>query len=95
MVPVATSAPETLKLTVYLKKGIAAMIVIADWNHTKPFVQFELSYNWAALGLDVATARLRAPLLPPFQLEAAVGEFVPSDQFQVNATEGGLLLILQ
>ena len=52
-----------------------------------------LALDW--LGLDAATARLRAPLLPPFQLEAAAGEFGPSDQFQVNATEGGLLLILQ
>ena len=95
VVPVATSAPGVLKLTVYVKKGVAAMIVIADWNHTQPAVEFELSYDWAALGLSSATAKLVAPLLPPFQLEPTVGEFAPSHQFRVNATQGGLLLVLQ
>ena len=65
-VPVAASNP-SLKVTVYLKKGAKALIVLADWDELSRDVSCTLTYDWDALGLDKASASLSAPLLPPFR----------------------------
>ena len=65
-VPVASSNP-SLKVTVYLKKGAKALIVLADWDELSRDVSCTLTYDWDALGLDQASASLSAPLLPPFR----------------------------
>lgn len=86
-----------LKVTVYLKKGVAAMIVVTDWDETSPSVNFSLTYNWTALGLNPATATtLTAPSLPPFQLASAVvGNFLTNHTFTVAVEQGGIILLLQ
>ena len=65
-VPIRASSP-SLKVTVYLKKGVKALIVLADWDELSRDVSCTLTYDWDALGLDKASATLSAPLLPPFR----------------------------
>ena len=65
-VPVQSTSP-SLKVTVYLKKGVKALIVLADWDELSRDVSCTLTYDWDALGLDKASATLSAPLLPPFR----------------------------
>lgn len=85
---------EDVKITVFLKKGEAAMIVIADWNETAPVVTFTLSYNWVKLGLSKTTATLHAPEVDPFQLAPVAKGYELGELFSVNVTQGGLLLLL-
>ena len=69
-VPVRVSNA-AFKVTVYLKRGEAAMIVIADWSESaeSEYVQqVSFSYDWDMLGLDPATAQLHLPVVAPFQL---------------------------
>ena len=85
-----------VKVTVYLKKGVAAMIVVADWDEYSASVTFCLDYDWTALGLNPATATLTAPSLPPFQTAAAVvGNFTTSHSFTIAIDQGGVILLLQ
>ena len=89
-------ADAALKVTVYLKRGVAAMIVVADWDEQAPAVTFGLDYDWVALGLQEATAVLTAPPLPPFQVgPAVVGTFATNHTFTVDIQQGGVILLLQ
>ena len=81
--------------TVFLKHGEAAMVVLADWNEADLTVQCTLDFNWSALGLKPATAKLHAPELPPFQLGSAVRDYEVGETVSINVTAGGLLLILE
>lgn len=84
-----------VKATVYMKKGEAAMIVLASWNETAAAVDCTLSYDWAALGLSQGSAKLHAPEINPFQLGAAVKEYTVGETLSINVTQGGLLLLLE
>lgn len=84
-----------VKATVFLKHGEAAMIVLADWNEADLTVTCTLDYNWSALGLNQATAKLHAPDLPPFQLGPAARDYKVGETISINVTVGGLLLILE
>ena len=73
-------------------------MVLVPWGvsgDSEAAVSVSLTYDWTALGLKSATARLHAPVIPPFQLEHVSGNFSPSDVFYINATQGGLLFILK
>jgi hypothetical protein len=84
-----------VKVTTFVKHGEAAMIVLADWNEAALSVDCTLSYNWSALGLKQATAKLHAPELPPFQLGSVVRDYHVGETISINVTAGGLLLILE
>lgn len=84
-----------VKVTVFVKRGQAAMIVLADWNEFEPAVSCTLAYNWSALGLQQASAKLHAPKVPPFQLGSAVREYEVEETILINVTAGGLLLVLE
>ena len=85
----------SLKTTVYLKHGEAAMIVLADWNEAAESVDCTLRFDWKALGLSEATAKLHAPEITPFQLGEAVKEYTVGETLSINVTAGGLLLLLE
>ena len=84
-----------VKVTVFLKQGKAAMIVLADWNEDELAVNCTLSYNWSALGLNQTTAQLHAPKVPPFQLGSVVRDYKLGETISINVSAGGLLLILE
>ena len=97
-VPVHASNP-SFKVTSYVKKGVATMIVLADFSNQGGDYNSSVSLaniDWAALGLSAATAKLTAPSLPPFQERSgpSTAEFEPNHVFDVTATQGGLLLLL-
>jgi hypothetical protein len=94
-VPVQLSNPE-FRTTVYLKKGEAALIVLADFtdNTADYTTNVSLTFDWDALGLSATQAKLTAPSLPPFQVEPVPGQFATDHVFHMNATQGGLLLLL-
>ena len=90
------TAADALKITVYVKKGVSAMIVVTDWDELAPSVTFGLDYDWAALGLREGTVKLTAPSLPPFQVApAVVGNFPTNHTFTVEVQQGGVILLLQ
>ena len=95
MVPVKLSDPDFLA-TVYVKKGTAALVAIADWsaNLANYTATLTLTFDWVALGLDPGSAKLHVPAIPPFQTEAAVGVFDAGHAFKISANQGGLLLIV-
>ncbi|MDD4869932.1 MAG: DUF6067 family protein [Kiritimatiellae bacterium] len=63
--PARTDCKDVL-VTVYRKPG-KALIAIATWSLKEENVK--LTVDWAALGLDPATVRLRAPTIPKMQDE--------------------------
>ena len=86
------------KVTTYLHRGEAALVVLVPWgvsgNSLTP-VPVSLTYDWTALGLNSTEVRLHAPVIRPFQLEEVAGNFSTSETFAINATQGGLIFILQ
>ena len=80
----------------YLKTGVAAIIVVADWDEQAPSVTFNLAYDWHTLGLQPTTATLTAPSLPPFQVASGVvGTFATNHTFTVDVQQGGIILLLR
>ena len=92
-VPVQVSNP-AFRVTCYLKKGKGALIAVADFtNDNTPYTtNVSLTFDWQALGLSKGDATLVAPVLKPFQLTG--GNFSTDHVFELNATHGGLLLLL-
>jgi len=83
--PARTDCKDVLA-TVYRKPG-KALIALATWSLKEETVR--LTVDWAALGLDPATVRLRAPAIPKMQEERTfkVGEAIP-----VKVTGGWFLI---
>lgn len=83
------------RATTYVKHGEAALIAVADWspafgNYTSTL---GFQFDWTALGLSTATAKLHVPTIPPFQL--GFQETYDLDhQFNISADQGGLLLVV-
>ena len=84
--PVKTGHPE-IPATVYVKKG-KALIAVASW--AKELTEVNLTFDWKALGLDPAKARLHAPLCERFQQAA---EFAPGDAIPVVPLKGWMLIL--
>jgi hypothetical protein len=92
-VPIQLTNPN-FRATVYLKQGEAALIAIADFTDSiSPYTtNVSLSFDWPALGLSASTAALEMPTIEPFQTSG--GRFPINHTFKINATQGGLLLLL-
>ena len=95
-VPVHLSNPNFLA-TVYLRYGLSALVVVSDWssllgNYTSAL---SVSYNWTAMGFAASTVAV--PRLPPYQVESSVaGQHFPvSHTFNISASQGGLILLLE
>jgi hypothetical protein len=82
--PIATRRDDVLA-TAYLRSN-KAMIAIASW--AADTVDVELDVDWAALGLDPATAVLTAHSIAGFQVQAS---FLPGDPIPVPPGQGWLL----
>jgi len=84
--PVQTDQKDVVA-TVYVKKG-KVLVSLASW--AKAPVLCRLKIDWKALGLDPAKAKLRAPAVVDFQLEA---EFAPGEPIPFEPGKGWLLII--
>ncbi|MBN1939464.1 MAG: hypothetical protein JW843_07750 [Candidatus Aminicenantes bacterium] len=84
--PVKTNNPEVLA-TVYRRKG-KALVALASW--AKALVFGELQIDWRSLGLDPATARIRAPSISGIQLEAT---FQPGERIPFEPGKGWILIV--
>ena len=90
--PVRTNSSDTVKASVFARGGAEprAVVVLASWADGAAAV--ELVVDWAALGLDAATARLTAPLIRGVQDAAAFA--APGDAITVHPASG-IILVLQ
>ncbi len=84
--PVTTSDPE-VKATAYLKDR-EALVSIGNFSGSAKSVR--LAIDWKALGIDPATAEIKAPKIDNFQEETT---FKAGDRIPVNSKEGWLLII--
>jgi hypothetical protein len=84
--PAKTDNPD-VPVTVYVKKG-RALITVASWARERAKVR--LTFDWKALGLDLAKARLHAPFCERFQPAA---EFAPGDAIPVAPLKGWMLIL--
>jgi hypothetical protein len=73
--------------TTFVKPG-RSLVALASWE--KERVDVALSFDWRALGLDPATARLVAPAIDGFQPAA---RFAPGDRIPVDPGRGWLLAV--
>ncbi len=83
--PARTDCKDVL-VTVYRKPG-KALIALATWSLKEENVK--LTVDWAALGLDPATVRLRAPAIPAMQEERV---FKVNETIPVKVTGGWFLI---
>jgi hypothetical protein len=82
--PVRTDNPD-VPATAYVREG-KTLISLASW--ATEIVRCRIRIDWEALGLDGPSARLHAPEIPDFQVEA---DFKPDDWIQVEPGKGWLL----
>jgi hypothetical protein len=78
---------ENVLATAYVKDG-AAMVALASW--AREAVQCRLTVDWKALGLKAERAKICAPAIPDFQIEAT---FNPGDPISVDPAKGWLLIL--
>jgi hypothetical protein len=84
--PVRTGRDDVLATT-YLRPG-TAMVALASW--ARDTVDVTPAIDWRALGVDSATARIRAPAIDGFQPAAT---FRPGEAIAVPPGKGWLLVI--
>ena len=82
--PVVTNAPSQVKTTVYVHKGVDALVVLASF-YAGP-LNVTLTFDWQALGLSASAVKLYAPAMQPFQPTASV--FAVGQTIQVPASQG-------
>ena len=92
------SSDDAVKVTSYVRKGHATLVVLANFGTRS--AEVTLTYDWAALGLSAATAKLSAPPLrvPPqpaqhWPLQAKLT--VPAPTKGAPTSRDGLILLLQ
>jgi hypothetical protein len=83
--PVKATHPQ-VKASVFRKQG-STLIALASW--AKEPVTVKLEVDWPALGIDPATATLRAPACDQFQPETT---FAPGDEIPLEPNKGWLLI---
>jgi hypothetical protein len=84
--PVATGRADVLA-TVYRGPGFS-IVALASW--ATDTVEVRPRFDWAALGLDSASARITAPAIEHFQDAAS---FVPGQAIRVPPARGWLLVV--
>ena len=84
--PVRTGRDDVLATT-YLRPE-SAMVALASW--ARDTVDVTPAIDWRALGIDSATARIRAPAIENFQ---AAATFRPGEAIRVPPGKGWLLVI--
>lgn len=85
--PVRTGREDVLA-TAYLRDDATALIAIASWSDADETLRLE--FDWEALGIDPAAARIEVPEIPGFQDSATIS---PQDAIRVPAKKGVLLLV--
>jgi hypothetical protein len=86
--PVRTGREDVLA-TAYVKPG-KTLIALASWAPDK--TEIHLQFNWPALGLDPAKARLVAPEIKDYQ---PAKEWHPEDLIPVEPKRGWLLYVAE
>ncbi|MBK7351878.1 MAG: DUF5107 domain-containing protein [Gemmatimonadetes bacterium] len=86
--PVTTSDPDVLATT-WIRPG-AAMVALGSWRDDSTTVR--LTLDWAALGLDPARTRIRAPAVSGFQ---AAGSWAPDEAIPVPGKRGVVVVLEQ
>jgi len=84
--PVRTGRDDVLATTYVGAKDV--LIAVASWAPTA--VPCRLRIDWAKLGMDPATATLRAPAIKDFQEEA---QLKPGDEIPIEPGKGRLLIL--
>lgn len=88
--PVRSNHPD-VRVTSYVKKGNATLLAIGSWAPTNLTVVFQV--DWAALGLQAATAKIEAPLMEGVQGHASFQAGAASVTVPVEAAAGWLLIV--
>ncbi|MGL4519715.1 MAG: glycoside hydrolase domain-containing protein [Phocaeicola sp.] len=84
--PIATHSEE-VKATIYKKEK---QLLIAVGNFSEQAISSKLTYDWKALGIDPAKARLTAPAIDGFQSAAS---YLLDEPIEINGKEGKLLIL--
>ena len=92
------SSDSVVKVTTYIRRGNASLIVLANFGHEPVYVK--LRFNWTALGLDSVRTSLRVPELrvpvQPAQNSLPLGATikVPAPTHgAIDSVEGVILLL--
>jgi hypothetical protein len=80
-----------VQVTSYVRRGNATLLAVASWAPKNLTVALEIS--WAALGLDAATATIKAPLMAGVQAQADFTAGTTSVVLPVEAAGGWLLVV--